>query len=78
MPCPFTGPKKFCAGLKFLSQTKNLTASSKIFVPAQKNNFTECKSSYCLAQNICDCHNRVQNRRRAGNKHRAWKICQKE
>ena len=39
MPCPFTGPKIFCAGPNFLSQTKNLTAyssSSKPFVLAQK------------------------------------------
>ena len=36
MPCPFTGPKMFCACPNFLSQPKNLTASSKIFVPAQK------------------------------------------
>ena len=39
MPCPFTGPKMFCADPNFLSQPKNLTAfsaSSKTFVPAQK------------------------------------------
>ena len=39
MPCPFTGPKIFCASPNFLSQPKNLTtlsASSKPFVPAQK------------------------------------------
>ena len=39
MPCPFTGPKMFCAGPNFLSQTKNLTtysASSKAIVPTQK------------------------------------------
>ena len=39
MPCPFTGPKMFCAGPNVLSQPKNLTAfsaSSKTFVPAQK------------------------------------------
>ena len=39
MPCPFTGPKMFCANPNFLSQPKNLTAfsaSSKPFVPAQK------------------------------------------
>ena len=39
MPCPFTGPKTFCAGPNFLSQPKNLTAfsaSSKTIVPAQK------------------------------------------
>ena len=55
MPCPFTVPKMLCASPNFLSQPKNLTAfsaSSKTFVPAQKNNFTECKSSFCLAQNV--------------------------
>ena len=39
MPCPFTGPKMFCAGPNILCQPKNLTAfsaSSKTFVPAQK------------------------------------------
>ena len=39
LPCPFTGPKMFCASQKFLSQPKNLTAfsaSSKTFDPAQK------------------------------------------
>ena len=41
MPCPFTGPKIFCAGPNVLSQSKNLiafSASSKTFVPAQKPN----------------------------------------
>jgi 2-keto-4-pentenoate hydratase/2-oxohepta-3-ene-1,7-dioic acid hydratase in catechol pathway len=39
MPCPFTGPKIFCAGPNFLNQPKNLTAfraSKKPFVPAKK------------------------------------------
>ena len=42
MPCPFTGPKIFCARPIFLSQPKTLTAfsasgaSSKTFVLAQK------------------------------------------
>ena len=39
MPCTFTGPKMFCAGLNFLSQPKNLTAfsaSSKPFLPTQR------------------------------------------
>jgi hypothetical protein len=39
MPCPSTGPKMFCAGPNFLSQSKNsiaFSASSKTFVPAQK------------------------------------------
>ena len=39
MPCPFTGPKIFCAGPNVLSKPKHLTAfsdSSKTFVPANK------------------------------------------
>ena len=39
LPCPYTGPKMFCAGPNFLSQPKYLTAfsaTSKTFVPAQK------------------------------------------
>ena len=39
MPCPFTGPKMFCAGPNFLCRTKNLftyCASHKHFVPDQK------------------------------------------
>ena len=39
MPCPFTGPKMFCASPNVLSQSKNLiafSASSKTFVPAKK------------------------------------------
>ena len=39
MPCPFTGPKMFCADPNFLRQPKNLTAfsaSSKTVVSAQK------------------------------------------
>jgi len=42
-----------------LSQPKNLTvfcASPKPFEPAQNFFFTECKLSFCLAQNVCDCH----------------------
>ena len=39
MPCPFTCPKMFCAGLNILSQPKNLTAFSaysETFLRAQK------------------------------------------
>ena len=39
MPCPFTGPKMFCAGPHFLCQTKHLftyCASHKHFVPDKK------------------------------------------
>jgi hypothetical protein len=39
MPCPFTGPKMFCACPNLLSQAKDLTAfsaCSKTFVLAQK------------------------------------------
>ena len=38
MPCPFTGPKMFCAGPNILCQPKNLSAfsaSSRTFVLAQ-------------------------------------------
>jgi hypothetical protein len=41
MPCPFTGPKMFCAFPNFLNQSKNLiafSASSKTFVLLQKPN----------------------------------------
>ena len=60
MPCPFTGPKIFCAGPNILCQPKNLTAfsaSSKTFVPAQKIILLTANHSFCLAQNVCDCHN---------------------
>ena len=39
MPCPFTGPKMFCAGPNFLSQSNNLftyCASHKYFVVETK------------------------------------------
>ena len=48
MPCPFTGPKMFCAGPNILSQPKDLTA----FSASSKTNFTKFKSSFCLAQNV--------------------------
>ena len=57
MPCPFTGPKMFCAGPNFLSQSKNLNAlmpcpftSPKMFwvgpnfLCQTKNFFTYCGS----------------------------------
>ena len=34
----------------------------KNFCAGTKNNFTECKSSFCLAQNLCDCHNMYVNK----------------
>ena len=61
MPCPFTGPKMFCTSPNFLSQPKNLTASSassKTFVPAQKpillnaNHLFVWHKKFGLAQNI--------------------------
>jgi hypothetical protein len=59
MPCPFTGPKTFCAGQIFLSQPKGTKTLSllKNFCAGTKINFTECKSSFCLAQKFCDWHN---------------------
>ena len=62
MPCPFTGPKMFCASPNFLSQPKNLTAfsaSSKTFVPAQKpilliaNHLFVCHKMFVTAT-ICE------------------------
>ena len=44
MPCPFTGPKIFCAGPNLLSQPKNLTA----FMPCP---FTGPKM-FCAGQSI--------------------------
>ena len=61
MPCPFDGQKIFCAGPNFLSHPKHLTAFNafkKNVYASTKNNFTECKSFYCQAQNVCDCHNK--------------------
>ena len=59
MPCPFTGPKMFCAGPNFLSHPKNLTAfsdSSKTFVPAQNlldaNHLFVWHKKFGPAQNI--------------------------
>ena len=51
---PSTGPKIFCKGPNFLSQSKNViafSASSKTFVPAPKTKFTE---SFDVAQNVWD------------------------
>jgi hypothetical protein len=61
MPCPFTGPKMFCAGTNFLSQPKNLTAfsaSSKPFVPAQKPTLLNANHLFvwhkmCVTATIC-------------------------
>jgi hypothetical protein len=55
MPCPFTGPKMFCAGPYFLSQPKNLTAfsaSSKPFELAQKTILLNGNHLFGLAKNL--------------------------
>ena len=61
MPCPFTGPKMFCADPNFLSQPKNLTAfspSSKTVVRAQRtillnaNHLFVLQKMFGQAQNI--------------------------
>ena len=44
MPCPFTGPKMFCAGPNFFNQPKNL-------VPLQKS-LCRHKNQFCLMQII--------------------------
>ena len=49
MPCPFTGPKMFCAGPNVLCQTKNLftyCGSHKHFVPDKKM-FAFSKIGFC-------------------------------
>jgi len=59
MPCPSTGLKKICAFPNFSSKPKNFitfSASSKTFVPAQKPNFSEWKSSFGVEQNVWDWH----------------------
>ena len=53
MPCPFTGPKMFCAGPHFLCQTKNLftyCASHKHFVTDKKVNLHSVKLVFVPAQ----------------------------
>ena len=60
MPCPFTGPKMFCAGPYFLTKLKNLTAfsaTSKTFVPAQKPILLNANHLSVWHKNFCDCHN---------------------
>ena len=48
MPCPFTGPKMFCAGPNFLSQPKNLFT----FCARQKDDLHSAKLFFVPAQNI--------------------------
>ena len=71
MPCPFTGPKMFCAGPNFLSQPKNLTAfsaSTKTFVLVQKTTLLNANHLFIwhkkFAQNILG-PGKGQGRRRA-------------
>ena len=55
MPYPFTGPKMFCAGRNILCQPKNLTASSassKIFVLAQKSIFLNANHIFVWQKNL--------------------------
>jgi hypothetical protein len=61
MPCPFTGPKMFCAGPNFLCQPKNLSAfsaASNNFVPAGKTSLLNANHLFVWHKmNVCDCHN---------------------
>ena len=65
MPCPFTGPKMFCAVPIFLSQYQNFTAfsaSSKTFVTAQKPILLNANHLFVWHKmNVCDCHNMYIN-----------------
>ena len=51
MPCPFTGPKMFCVGPKFLSQSKNLfTYFANLFT------YIFCQlQTFCAKQKIDFC-----------------------
>ena len=54
MPCPFTGPKMFCAGPNVLCLTKNLftyCGSQKNFVPDQRW-FAFSKIGFCASTKI--------------------------
>ena len=67
MPCPFTGPKMFCAGPNFLSQPNNLFTHCQTFCARQKDDLhlvklvfvpasfwrgTKCSQIFGLAQKI--------------------------
>ena len=57
-PLPFTGPKMFCAGSIFLSQSQNLTAfsaSSKTFVPTQKTILLNANHLFVLLKMFVTC-----------------------
>ena len=47
---------KFIFALSFY-RSQNVLCQSKMFCANTKTNFTECKPYFCLAQNVCDCHN---------------------
>ena len=58
MPCPFTGPKMFCAGPNFLRQPKNLTASMPCPFTGRKM-FCAGPNFLCQTKNLftyCACH----------------------
>ena len=60
LPCPFTRHKMFCPNPIFFEAVQKfdcIYCLFKNFCAGTKRNFTECKSSFCLAQNVCDCHN---------------------
>ena len=53
IPCPSTGPKMFCAGPNFLSQSKTLIAfSASLFKNFCAGTKTEWKLSFGVAQNV--------------------------
>ena len=53
MPCPFTGPKMFCAGPNILSQPKNLTASSTICKVVKTGNTVNLNLKFLLKTSNC-------------------------
>ena len=55
MPCPFTGPKMFCASPNCLSQPNNLftyCANHKHFVPQTKRGIAFSKIGFCAGTKV--------------------------
>ena len=56
MPCPFTGPKMFCASPNVLCHTKNLLCQSQKFCARTKDDLHSVKLVFVLAQKFLKRH----------------------
>ena len=55
MPCPFTGPKMFCAGPNFLSQPQKIIyiwCQSQTFCARQKDDLHSVKLFFCARTKV--------------------------